>query len=68
MLPAASIWFMKPEDAPADPVHFLAHVMTYGAVEDLKALQEFVEKDDFCEVLDSAPPGTFDSARGLTGI
>lgn len=54
------IWFMKPEDALADPVHFLAHVMTYGTVEDLNALQEFVEKDDFCEVLDSAPPGIFD--------
>ena len=28
------VWFKEPEAALADPVHFLAHVMTYGTVEE----------------------------------
>lgn len=31
------VWFKPPAEALADPVHFLAHVMTYGTVEDLRA-------------------------------
>jgi hypothetical protein len=54
------VWFKTPEDALADPVHFLAHVMTFGTVEDLKALQGIVGIDEFCEVLEHAPPGIFD--------
>ena len=54
------IWFKKPEEALADPVHFLAYVMTYGTVEDLKALEGIVGKDELREVLDKAPPGVFD--------
>jgi hypothetical protein len=54
------IWFKEPEEAIADPVHFLAHVMTYGTVEDLKALEGIVSKDELREVLDHAPPGVFD--------
>ena len=55
------VWFKEPEEALADPVHFLAHVMTYGTVEDLKALGSIVGKDELCEVLDNAPPGIFDA-------
>jgi hypothetical protein len=55
------VWFKEPEEALADPVHFLAHVMTYGTVEDLKALDGIVGQDDYCEVLNHAPPGIFDS-------
>lgn len=54
------VWFKKPEEALADPVHFLAHVMTYGTVENLEALGGIVGKEDFCEVLEIAPPGIFD--------
>lgn len=54
------VWFKEPKDALANPVHFLAHVMTYGTSEDLKALKGIVEKDEFNEVLDNAPPGIFD--------
>ena len=42
-------------------MHFLAHVMTYGTAEDLKALKGIVGKDEFREVLDKAPPGIFDA-------
>lgn len=55
------VWFKEPAEALADPVHFLAHVMTYGTVEDLLALQGIVGEEDFCEVLDHAPPGVFDA-------
>ena len=54
------VWFKPPVEALADPVHFLAHVMTYGAPEDLRALQGVVGREDFREVLDQAPPGVFD--------
>jgi hypothetical protein len=54
------VWFKEAEEALGDPVHFLAHVMTYGTIEDLKVLEDIVSKDEFCEVLDHAPPGVFD--------
>ena len=54
------VWFMEPEEALADPVHFLAYTMTYGTVEDLKALEGIVGPDEFREVLENAPPGIFD--------
>jgi hypothetical protein len=55
------VWFKKPVDALAEPIHFLAHVMTYGTVEDLRALQGIMGLDEFREVLDHAPPGIFDA-------
>ena len=54
------VWFKPPSEALADPIHFLAHVMTYGTVEDLGALQGIAGADQFQEVLDNAPPGVFD--------
>ena len=55
------VWFKPPSEALADPVHFLAHVMTYGTVEDLRALGGVVGPDEFGEALDGAPPGVFDA-------
>jgi hypothetical protein len=55
------IWFEEPERALADPVQFLAHVMVFGTVEDLKALRGIVGNDEFREVLERAPPGIFDA-------
>jgi len=54
------VWFKTPEEELADPVHFLAHVMTFGTPDDLKALQGIVGNDEFSEVLEHAPPGVFD--------
>jgi hypothetical protein len=54
------VWFNEPETELANPEHFLAHVMTYGAVEDLAALEGIVGLEEFGEVLDNAPPGIFD--------
>jgi len=55
------VWFKAPSEALAEPIHFLAHVMTYGTVEDLRALEEIVSERDFEEVLEHAPPGVFDA-------
>ena len=41
------VWFKEPADALADPVHFLAHVMTYGTVEDLRAVEGEVGEKEF---------------------
>ncbi|HWC97865.1 MAG TPA: hypothetical protein VG456_13970 [Candidatus Sulfopaludibacter sp.] len=54
------VWFKPPAETLANPVHFLAHVMTYGTIEDLVALQGVVDADDFREALEQAPPGIFD--------
>jgi hypothetical protein len=54
------VWFKPPADALAEPVHFLAHVMTFGTAEDLRALDGIVSIEDFRDVLDNAPPGIFD--------
>lgn len=55
------IWFQKPKDALADPLHFLAYVMTYGTIRDLKSLEGVVGDKDYCEVLEHAPAGIFDA-------
>lgn len=55
------VWFRSPADALGDPVHFLAHVMTYGTVEDLQAVSSVVAPDVFREALEIAPPGVFDA-------
>jgi hypothetical protein len=55
------VWFKMPEEALTDPAHFLAYVMVFGTVEDLKALRGIVGKDEYREVLEHAPPGLFDA-------
>lgn len=55
------VWFREPEEELTDPVHFLAYVMSIGTVDDIKALQGIVGKDDYREVLEKAPPGIFDA-------
>lgn len=54
------VWFEEPARALAEPVQFLAHVMIFGTVEDLRALRGIVGKEDYREVLERAPPGIFD--------
>lgn len=54
------VWFQTPAEALADPLHFLAHLMTYGTVEDLRAVGDVAGANDFREALDQAPAGVFD--------
>jgi len=54
------VWFKSPEEALNDPARFLAHVMTYGSVEDIKTVRSVTEARDFREALEHASPGIFD--------
>lgn len=54
------IWFEPPDRALADPVRFLAYLMTYGTAADVAVVREYVSLDDFREALDHAPPGIID--------
>jgi hypothetical protein len=47
------VWFKEPEEALSDPIHFLAHVMTYGTLVDLAALEGIVGKAEYREALGS---------------
>ena len=55
------VWFKPPREALSDPVHFLAHVMTYGTIEDLRAVDGVIGPHEFREALEHAPPGVFDA-------
>ena len=54
------IWFEPPEQALADPVRFLAYLMTYGTLDDIAVVRRYLDHKDFLEALDHAPPGIFD--------
>lgn len=54
------IWFEPPELALADPVRFLAYVMTYATLEDLAVVRRYATPADFTHALDHAPPGILD--------
>lgn len=55
------LWFETPEQAIADPVRFLAYVMTYGTAEDIAVVRRYVGEDGFREALENAPPGIMDA-------
>lgn len=54
------VWFEAPEQALADPVRFLAYLMTYGTAEDVAVARGAFDERDFSEALEKAPPGIFD--------
>jgi hypothetical protein len=55
------IWFEPPERALADPIRFLAYLMTYGTIEDIAVVRRYLGLDDFREALEQAPPGIIDA-------
>ncbi len=55
------VWFQDEDEAFADPMHFIAHVLTFGSHEDLKTLRQQVNDDELRLVLSQAPPGIFDA-------
>jgi hypothetical protein len=55
------VWFRAPDEALGDPVHFIAHVLTFGMHEDLRTLRQHASDDDLREALAQAPPGVFDA-------
>ena len=54
------VWFEPPERALEDPVLFLAHVMTFGTIQDVVTAEKYFTPDDFRNALENAPPGVFD--------
>jgi len=54
------IWFEPPEQALADPIRFLAYLMTYGTIEDVAVVRHYLDLDDFRAALERAPPGIID--------
>ena len=57
---ARVIWFEPPEQALADPIRFLAYLMTYGTVADVAVVRRYLDLGDFRDALDHAPPGIMD--------
>ena len=54
------MWFEPAEQALADPIRFLAYVMTYATPEEIAVVRRHVDMDDFREALEHAPPGIID--------
>lgn len=54
------IWFEPPEQALADPIRFLAYLMTYGTPDEIAVVRRYLDLDDFREALEHAPPGIMD--------
>ena len=54
------VWFKPPEEALKDVRLFLAHVMTYGTLNDIATTLGHFSERDFEAVLNDPPPGVFD--------
>lgn len=54
------VWFKEPEETLADRDFFLAHVMTYGLIEEIAVVEKYFQPADFRHALENAPPGVFD--------
>ncbi|MGH9338555.1 MAG: hypothetical protein ACRD1R_02950 [Acidobacteriota bacterium] len=54
------VWYDTPETSLEDPAKFLAHVMTYGTIQDMVTTEKYFSAEDFRRALEKAPPGVFD--------
>lgn len=54
------VWFKAPEETLNDWRLFLAHVMTYGTLEDIVTTMKYYSDADFDLVLADPPAGVFD--------
>ena len=55
------MWSSPPAESLDEPVLFLAHVMTYGLLEDVVAVRKMLGVEAFRKCLEAAPPGIFDA-------
>jgi hypothetical protein len=62
------VWFKEPEETLSDPVHFLAHVMTYGTAEDLRALEALWTMTNSARFSTKPRQAFLMHVRGPTGI
>ncbi len=56
-LAGRTVWYKPPDEAVADQLNLVAHVLTYGDREDVKVLRRYLDLNDIRESLDRAPPG-----------
>jgi hypothetical protein len=54
------VWFKQPEETLSETRLFLAHVMTYGTLEDIVTAMKYYSEADFDLVLKDPPAGIFD--------
>jgi hypothetical protein len=54
------VWFKSPEETLDDTKLFLAHVMTYGSLDDIAIALQHYGEGDFDRVLSDPPAGIFD--------
>jgi len=54
------VWFKSPDESLDDTKLFLAHVMTYGTLEDIVVAMRYHTDADFERVLSAPPSGVFD--------
>ena len=55
------IWFEAPDKALAEPLRFIAYVMTYGTSGDVATVRRYIGPHGFAEALDHIPPGILDN-------
>ena len=55
------IWFESAEEALRYPERFLAHLMTYGTLEEILIARTYFSDREFERALWNAPPGIFDA-------
>ena len=55
------VWFKPPEETLGETKLFLAHVMTYGTLEDIVTAMKYYSDADFDLVLRDPPAGIFDT-------
>jgi len=54
------VWFKSPDESLNDTKLFLAHVMTYGTLDDIVVAMQYYTEADFDRVLTDPPAGVFD--------
>jgi hypothetical protein len=54
------VWFKSPDESLTDTKLFLAHLMTYGTLEDILVTMRYYTDADFERVLTDPPAGVFD--------
>jgi hypothetical protein len=54
------VWFKTPEETLQEPKLFLAHLMTYGTLEDIATAMKYYCEADLDLVLKDPPAGVFD--------
>jgi len=55
-------WWKSPAEALADPIRFVAQVMTLGSWDDVQTTRAHLGEGLFRRALTQAPPGVFDEA------